>query len=59
MSTCPGVGPAKVRRLYETFHEPFRRHVHELPAVPPMAAYTDSTLHLGFNDPDEESITLD
>src|SRR6478735_2116819 len=22
---CPGIGPTKVRRLYETFHEPFRR----------------------------------
>lgn len=22
---CPGIGPTKVRRLYDTFHEPFRR----------------------------------
>jgi len=27
MATCPGVGPSKVRRLYETFHEPFRRKI--------------------------------
>ncbi len=25
LSACPGIGPTKVRRLYETFHEPFRR----------------------------------
>lgn len=24
LSACPGIGPTKVRRLYETFHEPFR-----------------------------------
>ena len=28
LSACPGIGPTKVRRLYETFHEPFRRTVH-------------------------------
>lgn len=25
LSACPGIGPTKVRRLYETFREPFRR----------------------------------
>lgn len=25
LSACPGIGPTKVRRLHETFHEPFRR----------------------------------
>lgn len=28
LSACPGIGPTKVRRLYETFHEPFRRTLH-------------------------------
>lgn len=27
LSACPGIGPTKVRRLYETFHEPFRRNI--------------------------------
>lgn len=25
LAACPGIGPTKVKRLYETFHEPFRR----------------------------------
>lgn len=25
MQACPGIGPTKARRLYEAFHEPFRR----------------------------------
>lgn len=25
LSACPGIGPTKVRRLHDTFHEPFRR----------------------------------
>lgn len=27
LAACPGIGPTKVRRLYETFHEPFRRNI--------------------------------
>lgn len=30
---CPGIGPTKVRRLYETFHEPFRRTLHDSDAA--------------------------
>jgi Helix-hairpin-helix motif len=51
---CPGIGPTKVRRLYETFHEPFRRTLHDAdgaqadtqPAGAPLPAdapATDST----------------
>lgn len=25
LAACPGIGPTKVKRLYETFHQPFRR----------------------------------
>lgn len=25
LAACPGIGPTKVKRLYDTFHEPFRR----------------------------------
>ncbi len=25
LSACPGIGPTKVRRLHDAFHEPFRR----------------------------------
>ena len=25
LSACPGIGPTKLRRLHDTFHEPFRR----------------------------------
>ncbi|KAL4524561.1 hypothetical protein Ndes2526A_g06681 [Nannochloris sp. 'desiccata'] len=27
LKACPGVGPVKARRLFETFHEPFRRNL--------------------------------
>ena len=33
MSTCPGIGPTKVRRLHECFHEPFRRALQQLDEV--------------------------
>lgn len=29
---CPGIGDKKVRRLHDTFHEPFRRRVAKLPS---------------------------
>jgi DNA excision repair protein ERCC-1 len=32
LSRCPGIGERKVKRLYDTFHEPFKRVVH--PSVP-------------------------
>lgn len=25
LAGCPGIGPTKVKRLHETFHQPFRR----------------------------------
>ncbi|RXH82313.1 hypothetical protein DVH24_036654 [Malus domestica] len=31
---CPGIGERKVKRLYDTFHEPFKRVVASHPAAP-------------------------
>lgn len=33
LARCPGIGERKVKRLYETFHEPFKRVVASRPAV--------------------------
>lgn len=34
LARCPGIGERKVRRLYDTFHEPFKRVVSIHPVVP-------------------------
>ncbi|GKV08958.1 hypothetical protein SLEP1_g20527 [Rubroshorea leprosula] len=34
LARCPGIGERKVKRLYDTFHEPFKRIVSSQPAVP-------------------------
>ncbi|XP_034706695.1 DNA excision repair protein ERCC-1 isoform X1 [Vitis riparia] len=34
LARCPGIGERKVKRLYDTFHEPFKRVVPSCPAVP-------------------------
>jgi len=41
MSTCPGIGPTKVRRLHECFHEPFRRALQQLDEVEDEAEIRD------------------
>ncbi|KAL6146631.1 hypothetical protein ACLB2K_057309 [Fragaria x ananassa] len=33
LARCPGIGERKVKRLYDTFHEPFKRVVASRPAV--------------------------
>ncbi|KAG6590378.1 DNA excision repair protein ERCC-1, partial [Cucurbita argyrosperma subsp. sororia] len=33
LARCPGIGERKVRRLYDTYHEPFKRVVSTHPAV--------------------------
>lgn len=58
MSTCPGIGPTKVRRLYETFHEPFRRNLRGVvsegePQVP-AAVTTDAVAAIGDDDGDDD-----
>jgi len=32
LSSCPGLGPTKVARLHDAFHQPFRRSIHHQPA---------------------------
>ncbi|XP_050381926.1 DNA excision repair protein ERCC-1 [Argentina anserina] len=34
LARCPGIGERKVKRLHDTFHEPFKRVVASRPAVP-------------------------
>ncbi|KAG2273082.1 hypothetical protein Bca52824_067637 [Brassica carinata] len=33
LARCPGIGERKVKRLYDTFHEPFRRAASSYPSV--------------------------
>lgn len=37
LSTCPGIGPTKIRRLFEAFHEPFRKSLNASEALPEAA----------------------
>ena len=32
LSACAGIGPTKVRRLHDAFHQPFRRSLRTAPA---------------------------
>ncbi len=43
LAACPGLGPTKVKRLHETFHEPFRKVVRQqrLAFAPSQPAETD------------------
>ncbi|EOY11409.1 DNA excision repair protein ERCC-1 isoform 1 [Theobroma cacao] len=34
LARCPGIGERKVKRLYDTFHEPFKRVISSNPPVP-------------------------
>ena len=45
LAACPGLGPTKVKRLHDTFHEPFRKVVRQqrLPFVSSQAAETHAT----------------
>ncbi|KAF3454430.1 hypothetical protein FNV43_RR04877 [Rhamnella rubrinervis] len=38
LARCPGIGERKVKRLYDTFHEPFKRVVSSGPADPETSA---------------------
>lgn len=43
LARCPGIGERKVKRLYDTFHEPFRR-VPSRPAVVPETPTKDDNI---------------
>ncbi|KAH1033104.1 hypothetical protein J1N35_045278 [Gossypium stocksii] len=42
LARCPGIGERKVRRLHDTFHEPFKRIVSSNPSVPETPACKDA-----------------
>eukprot|EP00887_Chlorella_sp_A99_P005759 scaffold1.g5759.t1 len=48
LQACPGIGPTKARRLYEAFHEPFRRQV--VPALQSPEAAVPATRSQGGED---------
>ena len=56
LSTCPGIGPTKVRRLFDTFHEPFRRTLRPVgPALEEPAAFTtDTVADIASSESDED-----
>ncbi|KAL3538048.1 hypothetical protein ACH5RR_001414 [Cinchona calisaya] len=42
LARCPGIGERKVKRLYDTFHEPFKRVVPIRPSVPETPVHVDA-----------------
>ncbi|KAJ6928821.1 disease resistance gene NBS-LRR family protein [Populus alba x Populus x berolinensis] len=42
LARCPGIGERKVKRLYDTFHEPFKRVVSSHPVVPQTPVQKDT-----------------
>ncbi|KAK9919755.1 hypothetical protein M0R45_028334 [Rubus argutus] len=60
LARCPGIGERKVKRLYETFHEPFKRVVASRPAasestVPDNAGPCSVTEDKEMKETEEES----
>lgn len=49
LAACPGLGPTKVKRLHETFHEPFRKVVRQqrLAFAPSQPAENDADVKAG------------
>ncbi|XP_071936905.1 DNA excision repair protein ERCC-1-like isoform X1 [Coffea arabica] len=42
LARCPGIGERKVKRLYDTFHEPFKRVVPIRPSVPENSVHVNA-----------------
>ncbi|MBA0875014.1 hypothetical protein Goshw_025096 [Gossypium schwendimanii] len=42
LARCPGIGERKVKRLHDTFHEPFKRIVSSNPSVPETPVCKDA-----------------
>ncbi|KAJ4830820.1 Excision repair cross-complementation group 1 [Turnera subulata] len=42
LARCPGIGERKVKRLYDTFHEPFKRVVPSHPVIPETPVQKDA-----------------
>ncbi|KAM7472780.1 hypothetical protein LguiA_010963 [Lonicera macranthoides] len=49
LARCPGIGERKVKRLYDTFHEPFKRVVPTRTSAPEIPAET-----CAVNEPNED-----
>ena len=56
LSTCPGMGPTKVRRLFDTFHEPFRRTLRPGATAlgQPVPVTTDAVADIASSDTDDD-----
>ncbi|EXB56542.1 DNA excision repair protein ERCC-1 [Morus notabilis] len=53
LARCPGIGERKVKRLYDSFHEPFKRVVPSYPAVPETS--TQNNAEVGSANEDKEA----
>lgn len=42
LARCPGIGERKVKRLYDTFHEPFKRVIARHPTIPVTPVQKDA-----------------
>ncbi|XP_062084699.1 DNA excision repair protein ERCC-1 [Humulus lupulus] len=54
LARCPGIGERKVKRLHDTFHEPFKRVVTSHPTVPESS--TQTNVEPGSVNEDKEEI---
>lgn len=55
LARCPGIGERKVKRLYDTFHEPFKRVMPSRAPVPEAPTQSDpSTSSLATKAPTDE-----
>ncbi|XP_030534908.1 DNA excision repair protein ERCC-1 [Rhodamnia argentea] len=55
LARCPGIGERKVRRLYDTFHEPFKRVVPNIAAAAPEAP-VEKNAETGSISEEQESV---
>ncbi|XP_013583737.1 PREDICTED: DNA excision repair protein ERCC-1 [Brassica oleracea var. oleracea] len=54
LARCPGIGERKVKRLYDTFHEPFKRAASSYPSViEPTAPETEVQKDVNSEEPAE------
>ena len=54
LSACAGIGPTKVRRLYDTFHEPFRKPL-RMPGAAPAPAPGAAAPSVAAEAPQDEA----
>lgn len=53
LARCPGIGERKVKRLYDTFHEPFKRSIPKQPSAVESSAAQPFTPSKGKEDEKE------